>query len=93
MGRENWTAYDRAVRNAVPVLVVAWAKDRGEEGLDGGGGWSDVRLMCIGANQTVAGSRNLTMVEKANGAKRSGGGGGLGMVTALVVSVVLSLAL
>ncbi|KAG4430763.1 hypothetical protein IFR05_013748 [Cadophora sp. M221] len=70
----DFTMYDRAVLNALPVLTVAWLKstENGTVGNvvvgDGMAGWTGVELMCISANETQAGSRNLTQVERDSGA-------------------------
>ncbi|KAG4429809.1 hypothetical protein IFR05_014709 [Cadophora sp. M221] len=50
---DNYTAYDRAVRNVLPVLTVAWLKNTTY--LDG---WSDSRLFCLNAVQTTPESRS-----------------------------------
>ncbi len=39
-------------------------------GVAEGAAWSDQRLLCISANVTEPGSRNLTQVEKDSGAGR-----------------------
>ncbi|KAH7319473.1 hypothetical protein BKA65DRAFT_599527 [Rhexocercosporidium sp. MPI-PUGE-AT-0058] len=66
----NFTIYDRAVLNALPVLTVAWLKSTSNETAqsvtvgDGMQGWTGAQLMCITANETQLGSRNLTQVER-----------------------------
>jgi len=97
---DNYTLYDRAVLNALPVLTVAWLKSTSNETgqqpivVNGNqaGGWSDARLMCITANETLPGSRNLTQVEHdENGAVKVGGSWALMGAVALSVAVGLVL--
>ncbi|CZS95532.1 hypothetical protein WAI453_011412 [Rhynchosporium graminicola] len=70
----NFTLYNRAVLNALPVLMVGWLKETDDKtaqsGAVGGGEtrWTDARLMCVSANQTRPGSRDLAEVERASGA-------------------------
>ena len=94
---DNYTLYDRAVLNALPVLTVAWLKSTSNEtgqqiivnGNDAGG-WSDARLMCITANDTQPGSRNLTQVEhdENSGVKL---GGSWALMGAVALSVAIGL--
>ncbi|PVH87112.1 hypothetical protein DL98DRAFT_637796 [Cadophora sp. DSE1049] len=95
---DNYTLYDRAVLNALPVLTVAWLKATGNETeqhvvVNGGErGWLDARLVCISANDTQPGSRNLTQVEHdENGAVKVGSSWAL--IGAAALSVVIGLVL
>ncbi|KAK0104437.1 hypothetical protein ONS95_004727 [Cadophora gregata] len=92
----NFTLYDRAVLNALPVLTVAWLKATGGETgnqvvVQGeGGAWLDARLMCITANQTQPGSRNLIEVESdESGAVKMAGSWTLMSAVALSVAIGL----
>ncbi|KAL2063671.1 hypothetical protein VTL71DRAFT_5476 [Oculimacula yallundae] len=91
----NFTLYDRALLNALPVLTVAWLKATSNESLLGvvqgeaDVGWTSANLMCIGANETQPGSRNFTQAERASGAERMVVG--WSMMSMLVMSLVFGL--
>lgn len=92
----NWTLYDREVLNALPVLTVTWLKNTsasaGNGGVvDGSARWNDQRLVCISANVTETGSRNLTQVERDSGVGRRGASWALMGVVGLSVVVGLVL--
>jgi hypothetical protein len=67
-GPDNYTIYDKTVTSHVPVFVATWLKDvsNGTSSVSssGGGGWADTQIMCIPANDTQPGSRNLTEAQK-----------------------------
>jgi hypothetical protein len=51
----NFTAYDRFVSQATPVILTVWMKN-GSTGL--AGPWADTRLACVTANKIQGGSKN-----------------------------------
>lgn len=72
--RADFSDYDQAIRTPHPMIVTVWLKATDHD-LDDpkrdSPGWADTKLFCIPANNTVPGSRNLTV------ANRAAGGGGL----------------
>lgn len=53
----NFTAYDRFISQATPVILTVWSKN--SSGEQGGLPWQDTRLACVTANQIQGGSKNV----------------------------------
>lgn len=93
----DFTMYDRAVLNALPVLTVVWLKSVDNETVqkvvvrDGMAGWTGVELMCISTNEMRLGHRNLTQVERDSGVERIVGN--WAVVSVVALSVVVGLVL
>ena len=79
----NFTVYDQAILYPQPVFVATWLKNVTAYPETNGNMYADVRIMCIPANNTTPGSRNLTQAE-ASGAARAGG---LGMGSLAIVGM------
>jgi hypothetical protein len=90
---DNYTIYDKVVTSHIPVFVATWLKatsNNSSTGVPSTGGWADTQIMCIPANETQPGSRNITEVEKAQSSGAARNVIGIGMkVLGVVGSAVL----
>ncbi|RDW84687.1 hypothetical protein BP6252_02277 [Coleophoma cylindrospora] len=73
VGATNFTSYDAAIEYPTPLIVAAWLKATTNSStsgpvMSGANGWADTRLLCVTANQSVAGSRNVTQARQESGA-------------------------
>ncbi|RDW78459.1 hypothetical protein BP5796_06311 [Coleophoma crateriformis] len=75
VGATNFTSYDAAIQYPTPLIVAAWLK--ATTNTSGAGGWADTRLLCVTANQSLAGSRNVTQAQQSGAVGREGVGLGV----------------
>jgi len=76
---DNFTVYDKYIRIPQPVFAAVWLKPTSNSSSysystdPAQQPWSDSRVMCITANNTTPGSRNITEADKAatGGASRA----------------------
>jgi len=68
---DNFTVYDKYIRIPQPVFAAVWLKPTSNSSSYSYSTdpaqqlWSDTRVMCIPANNTTPGSRNITAADKA----------------------------
>ncbi|PVH83789.1 hypothetical protein DL98DRAFT_512943 [Cadophora sp. DSE1049] len=71
-GPSNFTAYDRELRNPLPLVIATWLKhdDSGAIIWNQGRNFAGTKVICIPANATTPGSRNIAEARKSGGTAR-----------------------
>ncbi|KAK0100825.1 hypothetical protein ONS95_007273 [Cadophora gregata] len=75
MSGRNFKVYDQALRNPFPLIIVTWPKQDYSQTPE----WNvannviDTKVICIPANVTTPGSRNITEALKSAGTTRASG--------------------
>jgi len=69
------TAYNKAIKNSSPLLLVGWAKQTVGNGTFAGNGlsgWADTRLVCLTPNQVEKGSVKSGAAKKVRNWRKRG---------------------
>ena len=66
-GPDNFTSYDRELRNPLPLVIATWLKEDNSSAIiwNQGYNFAGTQVVCIPANITTPGSRNITEALKS----------------------------
>ncbi|KAG4441558.1 hypothetical protein IFR05_002943 [Cadophora sp. M221] len=90
-GPNNFTSYDKALRNPLPMIVATWLKEDHSKRVkwEQGPSFVGTKLICIPANVSSPGSRTLAEALKSDSPARSRGG----MIVVGMLSLAIGLVL